>query len=375
MIVMRPVFARTLALPLLGVALSVASAPAWAADPSGEPTAAEIAVARKAFADATALEKAEKWAEAEAKLAEAASIKETPGLRYHLGFCMEQQGKLVAALVEYDRASELLSRGAKAPDVAELVGPAGARVRAKVAQVTVKLSGAPADAKVELDGAQVKPALFGKAMPANPGKHVVTASAPGHQAFRRELMLNEAQSEQVVIDLTPITGAPAAGGAKSGSSGAGSGPDGAAGDGSMSADSASGSGSARTYVLIGEAAVTAIMLGVGIFYTIDKGNAQEQVDDANAFINKDKARCASAEKPIQDACDQLPGLVDQRDRAATLATVGFIGAGVGAVATVTTFLLWKPAKRKDSALWIAPVVPVLSGTESRGTGIAVGGRF
>ena len=371
---MKSVLIRVVAVSALAAGLGVAPVRAWAEDASAEPTAAEIAVARRLFAEASALEKNEKWAEAEAKLVEVASIKETPGLRYHLGFCMEQQGKLVAALVEYDRASELLARGTKAPDVAELVGPAAARVRGRVAQLTVKLARAVDGAKVELDGSPVKLALIGRAMPANPGKHVVTASAPGHQAFRREIELTDAESEDVVITL--VSSAPAAAGAasagKAGPNSASAGPEAGATD--EGAGSTSGSGSARTYVLIGEAAATVILLGVGIFYTIDKGNAQDQVDQADAYIAKNGG-CKNPD--LKDECAQRPDLVDQRDRAATLSTVGFIGAGVGAVATVTTFLLWKPSRKQQSAVWIAPVAaPMASPRGSpRGGGVAVGGRF
>src|SRR5688572_28856013 len=146
------------------VAIALTTAPALPARAqAAEPTPAEIAVARKLFTEASELEQAKNWSGAEGKLREAVAIKETPGLRYHLGFCLEQQGKLVEALVEYDRADEMLARGVKAPDVAELVGPARDGVKKRVGNIVLKLPEGVSDkdAKIQIDGTAVKPALIG----------------------------------------------------------------------------------------------------------------------------------------------------------------------------------------------------------------------
>src|SRR5438046_985698 len=94
----RGSFARRLALAVLAL-----RADAWA----GDPATTEIAVARRLFAEARTSEDAKEWASAAAKLREAISIKETSGLRFHLAYCEEQQGMLVEALVDYERAEDL----------------------------------------------------------------------------------------------------------------------------------------------------------------------------------------------------------------------------------------------------------------------------
>jgi len=357
-----------LAAALLASALA---APAFA-----EPTAAEVAVARKAFGDAVALEKDKRWAEAEAKLREALGIKETPGLRYHLGFCLENQGKLVEALVEYDRAEEMLRLGAKAPDVFELVGPARDGVKKRVASVTLKLGAKVDGVVVELDGAPIKATLIGKALPQNPGKRVVTASAPGRQPFRRELELGEGDVREISIDL-PAKGSasapapasapsPAADRPKYGDSPAPS--EGA----SASLDRAQPPGSARTVVLIGEAAFTVIALGAGVFFTLQKGDSEDEIDKAHAELeagNHDASVCRSPPENAKHACSELSTLTEQRDRQANLALAGFIGAGVGAAATLATFLLWKPAPKAQAALRVTPVAA------PKTLGLGVVGRF
>jgi hypothetical protein len=353
--------------PLL-VALSFAFTPALALAQS-EPSAAEIAVARKLFAEATELEGAKQWAEAEAKLREAVKIKETPGLRYHLGHCLEQQQKLVAALVEYDRAQELLDSGTKAPDVAELVGPAREGVKKRVSSVSLKLPEGVESVEVRIDGVVMKAAVIDKAIPVDPGERVVSVSAPGRQAFRRELSLGEAEAREIEVDLPPL------GNTKGGYTPA-------AGD--VPTDegvSASTSGmSTRTWVLIAEGAFTAIAIGGGIFFTLDKGHAEDQIAAAQSEIDaKAKQAGTSPASACPDSgnalgtkkdCAQLVDFTDQRDRSKTLATVSFIGAGVGAAALVTTFLVWKPSDAKREAR----VLPRF-GVGARGAFVGVSGSF
>ncbi len=70
---------------------------------------------------------------------------------------------------------------------------------------------------------------------------------------------------------------------------------------------------------------------------------------------------------MKSACDQLVSLGNDRDSASTLSTVGFVGAGVGAVATVATFLLWQP-ETPDAAT----TRPAVYGTPLAGGGMLLG---
>src|SRR5262245_61403322 len=79
--------------------------------------------ARQLAQEAIALEGQERWKDAAAKLTEAIVLKETPALRYHLAYCLEQTGDLVGALENYEKAADLVARGAKAKDVDQLLGP------------------------------------------------------------------------------------------------------------------------------------------------------------------------------------------------------------------------------------------------------------
>jgi len=354
---------RTLGRVISCLALGLSSSLVATTATAAEPTAAEIAVARRLFSEAAELETQERWAEAVPKLREALSVKETPGLRYHLGFCLEKQGLLVEALVEYDRADEMLRLGTQAPDVRELVGPARDGVRRRVARLTLSLAGGIEGARIELDGNEVKPALFGQPLPQNPGKHVVTASAPGRQAFRRELRLDESEARDVNITLPALaaTGAPASGAM-------------AVAPASATPDSGVVSGaSARTPVLLAEVAFTALALGGGIYFTLAKNGDQDDIDAAQAEVDGasggGKDACVNPPSGAEKACRALPGLVSDRDDHRTFATIAFVGAGVGAAATLATFLLWKPEPSDQRALRVAPVLA------HRGVGLSAFGSF
>src|SRR5262245_16341114 len=108
---------RHLALLLAG---TIASAAPVA---RAEPTQAQIAVARQHFDRATVAENEGRWRDAMDHLNKAIAIKETAGLRYHLGFAKENLGMLVDAMVEYQRASGLIHSGMTSEEVERFVVP------------------------------------------------------------------------------------------------------------------------------------------------------------------------------------------------------------------------------------------------------------
>ncbi len=347
---------RGLSIPGLLVCLCVATTAraAGAGDANGKTphkaTPAEIAVARRLFGEATKLEHDKQWADAAKKLKGALDIKETPGLRYHLAFCEENMGQLVQALVDYDRAAEMIADGVKAPDVETRLAAARKALKKRVPTLTVTMPADAAGAKLSVDGHRMAASVAGQPMPLDPGKHKVEVDADGYQPFLATVALAEGDRKTTAAKLEKVDAAPAA-----------AAPTPAA---PPAADTGTKHGGfpLRTVVLIGEGAVTLAGLGVGIGYTVARGNASSRADDAQAAIDKktgnpgDPAACSNASADVQSSCDALRSALSDKDNDGKIATVGFIGAGVGAAATVVTWLLWKPAAEQHAlAVTVQPV--------------------
>jgi hypothetical protein len=344
---------------LFAFLLLLTSAPLTAA----EPNAAEIAVARRLYSEAVAFEEAGKWAEAEAKLREAIGIKETPGLRYHLAVTEEKQGKLVEALVDYDRAEEMIQRGTPARDVEQLLGAARESVKKRIPTLTVNPPAAAEGVTLTIDGKAFNRALLGTAIPLNPGEHQITLTAKRVKPFETRLALAESDAKNLEISFERADAA------------AGSGAGAGAADDSVdlgAESSTEGGPSARTAVLIGGLALTAVGLGAGIGFTVYAGDRDDQARTAYDDVstrNPDPDACETdTSVEVQSACSQLDEFIEQRDQARTFATIGFIAAGVGAVATVATYFLWKPSAREQQAhVQVAPL--------AGGALLGVGGSF
>ena len=55
------------------------------------------------------------------------------------------------------------------------------------------------------------------------------------------------------------------------------------------------------------------------------------------------------------ACSDLTTALEEHDRAATLAQVGFVTAGVGAVALLTTWLLYPTPRANSAGFSVTPI--------------------
>ncbi|HVJ88577.1 MAG TPA: hypothetical protein VM580_02165, partial [Labilithrix sp.] len=164
---------------LCAVALALGSGSTHAQVPGEE-------LARSAFEEGVALEKKGDFAAALTKFKESEQIKATLGNRYHKAYCLEMTGKLAAALIEYE-VVEKTARETKKHEIAETTRGRIDALRPKVPQLALKLGPTtPKQVSVALDGAPVSPALLdGKAFRIDPGEHVVTARADGHDPFTK----------------------------------------------------------------------------------------------------------------------------------------------------------------------------------------------
>src|SRR6187551_625525 len=287
-----------------------------------EPTPSELSVARRLFDEARAAEEAARWREASEKFRKAIAIKDTPGMRFHLARCEEEQGAFVEALVEYDRARELIDSGVRAADVEKLLADARERVRAKVALLTVRLPSGVENVSVELDGKALSGAVLGVPMPINPGVHRVTAVAVGRQPFAKELALGTGEVRQLALELPVTTTVPLAAPAPAAPA--------ATVDASRASSSDDRPVSTRTVVLVGEASLFAVALGTGIVFSVARSSANDRYEAANRTVlgplggsDPDGTACSVP----REGCAELDEAVQDRSRAGALAVTGFVAAG------------------------------------------------
>jgi hypothetical protein len=319
-----------------------------------EPSGGDLASARRLFSEATALREAGRWSEAAAKLREAIAIKETPGLRFHLAHCEEQEGLLLAARDDYDRADALIRQGAAAADVAAVLEPARVALRERIPTLVVR---APPDARavgLEIDGEMIATEALGSPIQLDPGVHNIMVSAASRDPFRLELTLKEGEDRVVEAQLKerpptkgtqgPPPAAPAAAPRESPQS-----------------TQKRGFG-AREAVLIGEGVVTAVGLGLGVTFLIQANADSNRMEELSAGLDQDACL-----KPPMELVQQCAGLkqaqIDKHDDQ-VFAVAGMIVAGVGAASLVTTWLLW-PTEHANQSAQIR-IIPVIGGAVVRG---------
>lgn len=296
-----------------------------------EPTPSEISVARRLFEEGKTGEDAGRWREASEKFRQAAAIKDTPGIRFHLARCEEEQGAFVEALVEYDRARELIDGGVKAPDVERLLSEARERVRAKVALVTLRLPPDVQNASVSVDGKAVSRSVLGVPLPINPGQHRLQATAPGRTPYDQPVQLGTGEVREIAIELPIATSLPASRRFD---------PTRPAGAARGHVDTAVPT---RTIVMVGEASLLAAAIGTGIVFSVARSSAQERFELANQEVldqgaDPDGTACSKAEPA--SGCAELDQAQRDRDQAGTIALAGFVAAGVSAAALGLTWWLW-----------------------------------
>ena len=323
-----------------------------------EPSPTELAVARRLFNEAEALEKEERWSEAALKVREAIRIKETPGLRYHLAFCEEHMGLLVEAMNDYARARDLIAQGTAAKDVEGLLPDKQKALSRRVPSIVIVPPAGVSSIRASIDGQNIAASVLGRPAPVNPGMHRVVVNADGYREFVADVTLTEGERRVVAAKLARMAGSAP-------------GPTGAASRAQPEKRAKSSPITARTYVLVGEVAVTAASLAVGVTFLIAGSSADERVTRYNDSVDR-VARDKGVTPPVcsqmqtvadvAESCADLATAVNDRDRYQLLSTIGFVGAGVSALATLGTFIFWPEQKS-------VAVTPY-----SDGSGFGVGAR-
>jgi hypothetical protein len=331
---------------------------------AAEPGAGDLALARELFADAAVLEARGDWQAATVKLERALAIKETPGLHYHLAYCEEQLGAFVAAGRGYERASQLISEGAPAPDVEPLLPAAIRRVESRVAKLELVVPPG-VTAAAELDGTTLPPSAVGASVRVDPGRHQLVVRSPGRRDFRSELLLAFGEHRTLKIFFNPE--APSSPSPSPPATHTTS-PAAVDRDRREKKHDEGGGFGAREGVLAGEAVVTLAGLGLGIGFAVVRGRATDRVRSAQrALSTASNSSCnPRSGAVVPPACAELDDAIADHHRAAQIETAAFIGAGVAGAALALTWVLW-PSSSYQVSMEVHP--------RERSTLLVAGGSF
>jgi Tfp pilus assembly protein PilF len=253
------------------------------------------------------------------KLAESARLDGKVGTFINLAECEEQLGQIAAARQHLQRAIDLA--GAQGDDRLDLAKTRFTALDKRVPRLTVTFTAKVEGARVRRDDAELGPGSLGSALPVEPGEHVVTVSAPGHEDKVFKVTLAEAAQQTLAVDVGPEGAATPANGEK--------------------APPTTGGGSSTKTIgyIVGGAGIVA--LGIGTIFALVAINKN----------SKSKESCGD-----DNFCDQ-PGF-DARTEARSagnIATVGFVVGGA-ALAAGAVLVLISPSVKKPASARLVPLV-------------------
>jgi hypothetical protein len=296
---------------VLGAVLVAASAlPAFADAPIAT-TAEKKAAAQALFDEARKLTSGGQFAEACPKFSESERLEPTMGTKFYLADCLEHIGRLASAWTYYVEVTDA-ARAAGLQDRERFARSRADALRPKLARLAVVISAqAPRERGIEVkrDGLTLGEAMWGTAVPVDPGVHVISASAPGKVPWETRVELKD-PGQLITVEVPPLVAAPAL------------------------PPPAGFSGQRIAGVMVG--AVGLVGIGVGAVFGV---RAIDKRDESNANGHCD------ARSFCDDAGLALRG---EAIASATIATVGFIASGV-ALAGCGLLLLTAPSSGPTAA--------------------------
>ncbi|HTB73953.1 MAG TPA: hypothetical protein VK762_11950 [Polyangiaceae bacterium] len=195
--VLRRTALATTGLACAALAASVASAQVPApADPD------PIAAARALFAQALGDEEAGRFALALDEFQRVRAVRDTAAVEYRIGSCYEGLGQPAPAFRAYLAAQVLGASDPLAADVSQAAADRLDALGKQVARLTLTMpSPAPPSPEVRVDDRVVE---TGGPTALAPGRHVVTATAPGALPFRSEIALTAGAQVSLTVALEPV---------------------------------------------------------------------------------------------------------------------------------------------------------------------------
>jgi hypothetical protein len=162
--------------------------------------ATDRALAEELFREAQSLMGAQRYDEACPKLQESQRLDPATGTLLNLAVCHEKQGRLASAWTEYSEVVTLARRDNR-PDRVSYAERRLAAIEPKLSRLRLELAPgvSTTDLTIRLDGADVGLPSLGVAVPVDPGKHDVSASAPGKRPWTTSIEVASRPAQQTVV--------------------------------------------------------------------------------------------------------------------------------------------------------------------------------
>jgi hypothetical protein len=188
------------ALRALVIACVLGACPTGMAAPTTH-EAKTVESARSLFYRALALQDQGRWAEALELLEKVAETRESAQVRFNIAFNQEHLGRLAAAAQGYEKAIALAKQSG-ADNVTRAAYDRLGRLSSRVARLVLRPVGD--GVSVTVDGVELGPAEWGRAIPVEVGDHTIRAHAVGYKPYRVSVSLPGGETRELRLELEPI---------------------------------------------------------------------------------------------------------------------------------------------------------------------------
>jgi hypothetical protein len=273
-------------------------------DARAEPTEGGAAAAESLFQEARKLMDAKRYSEACPKLVASQRIAPAVGTLLNLADCYERAGQLASAWARFHEAIALAQHLGRA-DREKTARERADKLEPRLIKLTIVSP--EKNVEVKLDGNVLDAAALGTAVPVDPGKHTIEATAKGKKTFSTTVEVSD-RSRSPSVEIPSLDADPEASQSKSGSGSGG----GSSGDTKAPEDQPGEGGTQRivSYVAMG---LGGVGIAVGAIFGLR----------TSSIWNDAKTHCTGLE------CDRTGvTLATDAKNAGTVSTISFVAGGV-----------------------------------------------
>lgn len=171
----------------------------------GSPSTAradDAATAQALFDEATALKAKEDWAGACPKFESSYKLDPALGTLLNLANCFEKLGKIASAWARFEEAYQWATKNGD--DRAEYAMKNRDALAPRLPKLKIVVTNPVAALSIERDTVSVLPAMYGSALPVDPGEHTIFVKRDDELLKTEKVKVVEAQSAEVTLDLAAI---------------------------------------------------------------------------------------------------------------------------------------------------------------------------